>query len=66
MSQHSKHAQETLEGLYNFVQEEHDNLEKEWKQFSDITKLEMPLALFIIGVYSCMIEKVKSEDGTIQ
>lgn len=64
MSQHSEQALETLEGLYNFIQEEHDNLEKEWKNFSNATKLELPLSLFIVGLYANMIVKIPA-DGTI-
>lgn len=61
-------AEQTLRALYEFTSHQYYNLKKDYNKLPKHEKSRLPFTLFIIGVFSSLIEesKTKSNDKSIQ
>jgi hypothetical protein len=61
-------AEQTLRALYEFTSQQYENLKTDYNKLPKQEKSKLPFTLFIIGVFSSLIEesKTKSNDKSIQ
>jgi hypothetical protein len=61
-------AEQTLRALYEFTSQQYENLKTDYNKLPKQEKSKLPFTLFIIGVFSSLIEesKNKSNDKSIQ
>ena len=61
-------AEQTLRALYEFTSQQYENLKTDYNKLPKHEKSKLPFTLFIIGVFSSLIEesKNKSNDKSIQ
>lgn len=49
-------AQQTLKALYEFTSAQYEELKSDWNKLPKHEKQRLPFALFIIGVFSTVME----------
>jgi hypothetical protein len=50
------HPQQTLKALYDFTRDNYESLKADYTKLSKDKKSELPITLFIIGVFANLIE----------
>ena len=53
-------AQSTLEALYMFTSSQYEHLKKDYNKLKKYDKARMPFTLFVISVFSTLIEDTKT------